>query len=219
MMDADERQRLLQPGMRAVDLGAAPGGWTWVLTRHHVQVSAIDNGPLAAHVMDTGLVTHVRADGFRWRPAKTVDWLVCDMVEQPIRVATLIGGRPAVSRRRSRRLAGRRRLPPGAVQPQAADEEALRGNPRLPGTPARHRRPAAGSALPAALPRPRGSDGAGDSGTSLSRVRPAPDRDGTGTAGPLRRRRAPRPSRPGTGRVAATTSSRGEVHRHAIPLT
>ncbi|TCT00089.1 23S rRNA (cytidine2498-2'-O)-methyltransferase [Pseudofulvimonas gallinarii] len=92
MMDADERQRLLQPGMRAVDLGAAPGGWTWVLTRHHVQVSAIDNGPLAAHVMDTGLVTHVRADGFRWRPAKTVDWLVCDMVEQPIRVATLIGG-------------------------------------------------------------------------------------------------------------------------------
>lgn len=91
MLEPGERERLLQPGMRAVDLGAAPGGWTWVLTRQHLHVTAIDNGPLAANVMDTGLVTHLRADGFRWRPPKPVDWLVCDMVEQPGRVADLIG--------------------------------------------------------------------------------------------------------------------------------
>ncbi|MGN6513095.1 MAG: 23S rRNA (cytidine(2498)-2'-O)-methyltransferase RlmM, partial [Lysobacteraceae bacterium] len=30
LLDADERARLLRPGMRAADLGAAPGGWTWV---------------------------------------------------------------------------------------------------------------------------------------------------------------------------------------------
>jgi 23S rRNA (cytidine2498-2'-O)-methyltransferase len=82
-----ERARLLRPGMRAADLGAAPGGWTWVLTRHGLHVTAIDNGPLRAHVLDSGLVEHLRADGFRWQPSRPLDWMVCDMVEQPRRVA------------------------------------------------------------------------------------------------------------------------------------
>lgn len=87
LLGADERRRLLREGMRAADLGAAPGGWTWVLTRHKLQVTAIDNGPLRPHVMDTGLVQHLRADGFAWHPTKPLDWMVCDMVEQPSRVA------------------------------------------------------------------------------------------------------------------------------------
>lgn len=87
LLNADERARLLRPGMRAADLGAAPGGWTWVLTRHKLHVTAIDNGPLRPHVIDTGLVQHLRADGFSWHPAKPLDWMVCDMVEQPSRVA------------------------------------------------------------------------------------------------------------------------------------
>lgn len=87
LLTADERARLLREGMRAADLGAAPGGWTWVLTRHKLHVTAIDNGPLRPHVMETGLVQHLRADGFAWHPAKPLDWMVCDMVEQPSRVA------------------------------------------------------------------------------------------------------------------------------------
>ena len=87
LLDDDERARLLRPGMHAADLGAAPGGWTWVLTRHGLHVSAIDNGPLRQHVFDTGLVEHLRADGFRWQPSRPLDWMVCDMVEQPRRVA------------------------------------------------------------------------------------------------------------------------------------
>ncbi|TCT23504.1 23S rRNA (cytidine2498-2'-O)-methyltransferase [Thermomonas haemolytica] len=82
-----ERARLLQDGMRAADLGAAPGGWTWVLTRHGLRVTAIDNGPLRPHVLDTGQVQHLRADGFSWQPPQPLDWMVCDMVEQPRRVA------------------------------------------------------------------------------------------------------------------------------------
>jgi 23S rRNA (cytidine2498-2'-O)-methyltransferase len=54
-------------------------------------VIAVDNGPLRQHVLDTGLVEHVRADGFRFRPRKRVDWVVCDMVEQPSRIAALMG--------------------------------------------------------------------------------------------------------------------------------
>ena len=87
LLDAHEREHLLRPGMSAADLGAAPGGWTWVLARQHLRVTAVDNGPLRQHVLDTGLVEHLRADGFRWQPARALDWMVCDMVEQPSRVA------------------------------------------------------------------------------------------------------------------------------------
>lgn len=88
LLDADERERWLKPGMRAADLGAAPGGWSWVLAKRHLRVAAVDNGPMAASAMDTGLIEHLREDGFRWQPAAPLDWMVCDMVEQPIRVAS-----------------------------------------------------------------------------------------------------------------------------------
>ncbi len=87
LLDAGERERLLRPGMRAADLGAAPGGWSWVLMRNGLHVVAIDNGPLRPHLFDSGLVEHLRADGFAWHPQQPLDWMVCDMVEQPKRVA------------------------------------------------------------------------------------------------------------------------------------
>ena len=87
LLDDEERKRLLRDGMRAADLGAAPGGWTWVLMRQGLRVQSIDNGPLRQHVLDSGLVEHLRADGFNWQPQQPLDWMVCDMVEQPRRVA------------------------------------------------------------------------------------------------------------------------------------
>jgi 23S rRNA (cytidine2498-2'-O)-methyltransferase len=87
LLTPDELAKTMAPGMSAVDLGAAPGGWSWVLARRHLRVAAIDNGPMAASAMDTGVIEHVRADGFRWQPPKPVDWLVCDMVESPRKVA------------------------------------------------------------------------------------------------------------------------------------
>jgi len=90
LMSEAERMRWLKPGMSAVDLGAAPGGWTWQLVRRSLRVTAVDNGPMDSALLDSGLVTHLRADGFRFAPKKPVDWLVCDMVEQPRRVAELI---------------------------------------------------------------------------------------------------------------------------------
>jgi len=74
----------------AVDLGASPGGWTWQLVNQKMNVYAIDNGPMDQALLDTGLVDHLLEDGFVWKPAKTVDWLVCDMVEKPLRVAKLM---------------------------------------------------------------------------------------------------------------------------------
>lgn len=88
-LDEATRRRRLAPGMRAVDLGAAPGGWSWQLARRGLAVTAVDNGPLAPEALAAGRVTHLRADGFRYRPDRPVDWLVCDMVERPHRVAKL----------------------------------------------------------------------------------------------------------------------------------
>lgn len=90
LLSEDERKTTLRAGLRAVDLGAAPGGWTWQFTYRGLLVTAIDNGNMADSVKATGLVEHVRADGFVWKPPRPVEWMVCDMVEQPSRVAQLV---------------------------------------------------------------------------------------------------------------------------------
>lgn len=81
---------ILRPGMRAVDLGAAPGGWTWALAQRRIYVIAVDNGALTPLLRSSEFVEHVRADGFRFRPQQQVAWLVCDIVAQPFRIAQLI---------------------------------------------------------------------------------------------------------------------------------
>ncbi len=91
LLTESEREKWLRDGMRACDLGAAPGGWTWVLMRHGLLVTAIDNGPLREHLLENGRVEHLRADGFRWSPKFPLEWMVCDMVEQPARVAQRMG--------------------------------------------------------------------------------------------------------------------------------
>ena len=75
-------------GETVCDLGAAPGGWSYSAARRGARVVAIDNGPLAETAMATGLIEHLRADGFSWQPPRMLDWMVCDMVEQPRRVAS-----------------------------------------------------------------------------------------------------------------------------------
>lgn len=81
----------LTSGMNAVDLGSAPGGWTYQLVRRGMMVTAIDNGPMAESLMETGQVKHKMMDGFKYKPMKqNVYWLVCDMIEKPQRVAKLM---------------------------------------------------------------------------------------------------------------------------------
>jgi len=81
---------LMHEGQAAVDLGAAPGGWTWQLLSRGLQVAAVDNGALAPSIARDPNVEHVRGDGLKWRPKRPVDWLVCDIVEKPSRIATLV---------------------------------------------------------------------------------------------------------------------------------
>ena len=90
-MDCSEQTRLLRPGMQAVDLGAAPGGWTWQLVKRNIRVTAVDNGTMKGVLANHPLVQHLKQDGFKYAPRKAVDWLVCDMVDKPAKVALLIG--------------------------------------------------------------------------------------------------------------------------------
>ncbi|MFK3661526.1 23S rRNA (cytidine(2498)-2'-O)-methyltransferase RlmM [Scandinavium sp. NPDC088450] len=88
---ADEWDERLANGMYAVDLGACPGGWTYQLVKRNMWVSSVDNGPMAQSLMDTGQVTWLREDGFRYRPTRNnISWMVCDMVEKPAKVAALM---------------------------------------------------------------------------------------------------------------------------------
>lgn len=89
MLSEQERAQL-RPGRRAVDLGASPGGWTWQLANRGLKVTAVDNGPMDDTLMASGLVEHLRADGFTFRPRHPVDWLVCDMADKPARVVDLV---------------------------------------------------------------------------------------------------------------------------------
>lgn len=83
---------LLNETMYAVDLGACPGGWTYQLVKRGLFVYAVDHGKMAASLHDTGRIEHCAEDGFKFQPPKRrkVDWLVCDMVEQPSRIAELM---------------------------------------------------------------------------------------------------------------------------------
>ncbi len=106
-----EWESRLTSGMKAVDLGAAPGGWTYQLVRRGMMVTSIDNGPMAESLMETGQVKHLMVDGFKFEPKRheihwlvretkkrekvnipdqtPIDWLVCDMIEKPQRVIDL----------------------------------------------------------------------------------------------------------------------------------
>lgn len=86
----EQQAKLFKAGKTAVDLGAAPGGWSWQLVQRGCLVTAIDNGPMQDELMKSGMVEHYRTDAFTYIPEENIDWLVCDMAERPLHVSRLI---------------------------------------------------------------------------------------------------------------------------------
>lgn len=74
-----------QPGETVVDLGAAPGGWSYSAAKRGAHVIAIDNGPLKGGAVNNPLIEHRLEDAFRFQPktGEVYDWLFCDLVEEP----------------------------------------------------------------------------------------------------------------------------------------
>jgi 23S rRNA (cytidine2498-2'-O)-methyltransferase len=79
-------------GESVVDLGAAPGGWSFSAAQRGARVIAIDNGPLKGGALDHPHIEHRREDAFKFRPAagEGFDWLFCDLVEDPHHVTRSI---------------------------------------------------------------------------------------------------------------------------------
>jgi 23S rRNA (cytidine2498-2'-O)-methyltransferase len=77
-------------GETVVDLGAAPGGWSYSAARRGARIIAVDNGPLKGGALGHALISHRAEDAFKFQTEK-VDWLFCDMVEDPDRVLELVG--------------------------------------------------------------------------------------------------------------------------------
>ena len=71
------------PGETVVDLGAAPGGWSYSAAKRGARVIAVDNGPLKAGALNNPLITHLQQDAFHFVPDAPVDWLFSDLVEDP----------------------------------------------------------------------------------------------------------------------------------------
>lgn len=89
-LNTHQQHSLFTRSSTAVDLGAAPGGWTWQLVKRNCRVIAIDNGPMQQSLLDTGMVEHYQTDAFTYQPPRPVNWLVCDMAERPLHVSRLI---------------------------------------------------------------------------------------------------------------------------------
>ena len=77
------------PGERCLDLGAAPGGWTWALAKLGASVAAVDKAPLDPGVAAMAGVETRRESAFALAP-EPVDWLVCDVVAYPRRLLGLV---------------------------------------------------------------------------------------------------------------------------------
>lgn len=75
-----------------IDLGASPGGWTWVLRQLGAQVVAMDRSPLAEALMQDPLVRFIQGNAFSLPPEDfpTATWLVSDVICYPDKLLELV---------------------------------------------------------------------------------------------------------------------------------
>ncbi len=79
-------------GERCVDLGSAPGGWTWVLAKLGAHVLSVDKAPLDPRVASLPNVEHRQESAFGLDPRaiEPVDWLFSDVICYPPRLLALV---------------------------------------------------------------------------------------------------------------------------------
>ena len=81
-----------QPGERCLDLGASPGGWSWVLQSLGARVTSVDKADLDPAIKALPGIEVRRESAFGLDPAATgpVDWLCSDVICYPERLLRLI---------------------------------------------------------------------------------------------------------------------------------
>jgi 23S rRNA (cytidine2498-2'-O)-methyltransferase len=81
-----------EPGERCLDLGASPGGWSWVLQSLGAKVLAVDKAPLAPDIARLPNLEFLEASAFALEPEAVgpVDWLFSDVICYPQRLLKLV---------------------------------------------------------------------------------------------------------------------------------
>jgi 23S rRNA (cytidine2498-2'-O)-methyltransferase len=77
-------------GDLVVDLGAAPGGWSWSCLQRGARVIAVDRADLDDNVKSHPRLVHARKDAFTFVPDEVPTWLVCDVIAEPERSLEVI---------------------------------------------------------------------------------------------------------------------------------
>ncbi len=75
----------IKSGQRCLELGASPGGWTWVLAKLGASVLAVDRSTLAPEIMQMPNVEFRSGNAFSLTPELIgpVDWLCSDLICYP----------------------------------------------------------------------------------------------------------------------------------------
>ena len=91
LVEAEARLgRQIAAGESCVDLGAAPGSWTYVAAQRGARVVAVDRSALREDLMASKLVRFQQGDAFKYVPTEPVDWLLCDVIAAPQRSMNLL---------------------------------------------------------------------------------------------------------------------------------
>ncbi len=85
-------RRWPKPGEHCLDLGASPGGWTWLVAQTGAEVTAVDKAALTDDVARLANVGWQQGSAFALDPRDrpTVDWLFSDIICYPERLLGLI---------------------------------------------------------------------------------------------------------------------------------
>ena len=84
---------LPQPNDLVLDLGASPGGWTYVMHSLGANVIAVDKAPLAPTIAKRPRINYLQQSGFALEPQSLsldFDWLLSDIACYPERAYMLI---------------------------------------------------------------------------------------------------------------------------------
>ncbi len=73
-----------------VDLGACPGGWSYVGRTQNASVIAIDRSEVRDDLLKDPKVTFLQRDAFKYLTDEPVDWVVSDIICAPERILELL---------------------------------------------------------------------------------------------------------------------------------
>lgn len=79
-------------GASVIEMGASPGGWTWVFEKMGLKIYAFDRSPLTDELMKKPRIQFSKTDIFKLQPKDypKVEWLFSDVIAYPQKLYDLV---------------------------------------------------------------------------------------------------------------------------------